>query len=88
MKNDCVLVTDQHRMPIAIWMLAVSVFGIGTTEVVMIGLLPTIAKEYSISIVFAGWLVTSNAIGVALGGPLVTAFTNKNYTPSNFRKNT
>ncbi len=64
-------------MPIAIWALTVSVFAIGTTEVVMIGLLPTIAKEFSISIASAGWLVTSYAIGVAIGGPFVAAFTNK-----------
>lgn len=77
MKNNIALVTKQNRMPIAIWALTVSVFAIGTTEVVMIGLLPTIAKEFSISIASTGWLVTSYAIGVAIGGPVVTAFTNK-----------
>lgn len=77
MKNNSVLVTEQGRMPIAIWALTVSLFAIGTTEVVMIGLLPTIAKEFSISVALAGWLVTSYAIGVAIGGPIVTAFTNK-----------
>lgn len=76
MKNNNVLAVNQNRMPIAIWALTVSVFAIGTTEVVMIGLLPTIAKEFSISIASAGWLVTSYAIGVAIGGPIVTAFTN------------
>lgn len=74
--NNNVLAVNQNRMPIAIWALTVSVFAIGTTEVVMIGLLPTIAKEFSISIASAGWLVTSYAIGVAIGGPIVTAFTN------------
>src|SRR5699024_6843547 len=77
MKNNIALVTKQNRMPIAIWALTVSVFAIGTTEVVMIGLLPTIAKGFSISIASTGWLVTSYAIGVAIGGPVVTAFTNK-----------
>ncbi|MBL3658965.1 MFS transporter [Fulvivirga sediminis] len=76
MKNNHVLAVEQKRMPIAIWALTASVFAIGTTEVVMIGLLPTIAKEFSISIASTGWLVTSYAIGVALGGPIVTAFTN------------
>ncbi len=77
MKSKSVSVTEQSCMPIAIWALTVSVFAIGTTEVVMIGLLPTIAKEFSISTALAGWLVTSYALGVAFGGPLVTAFTNK-----------
>ena len=77
MKNNSVLTVRQIRMPIAIWALAVSVFAIGTTEVVMIGLLPTIAKEFSIGIASTGWLVTSYAMGVAIGGPIVAAFTNK-----------
>lgn len=77
MKNNNALATKKSRLPIAIWALTVSVFAIGTTEVVMIGLLPTIAKEFSTSISSAGWLVTSYAIGVAIGGPIVTAFTNK-----------
>lgn len=77
MKNNKVLTVEQNRMPIAIWALTVSVFAIGTTEVVMIGLLPTIAKEFSIGIASTGWLVTSYAIGVAIGGPFVAAFTNK-----------
>ncbi|SFC88472.1 Major Facilitator Superfamily protein [Zunongwangia mangrovi] len=62
-------------MPIAIWALSLSVFAIGTTEVVMIGLLPNIASEFSISTASAGWLVTAYAIGVAIGGPVLAAFT-------------
>ncbi|WP_108244132.1 MFS transporter [Muricauda brasiliensis] len=77
MKNNSALAAEQSRMPIAIWALTLSVFAIGTTEVVMIGLLPTIAKEFSISVASAGWLVTSYAIGVAIGGPIVTVFTNQ-----------
>ncbi|UBM58683.1 MFS transporter [Marinilongibacter aquaticus] len=77
MKDNSVLVAEQSRMPIAIWALTISVFAIGTTEVVTIGLLPTIAKEFSISVALAGWLVTSYAMGVAIGGPIIAAFTNK-----------
>ena len=75
MKNYRISLPEQVRMPIAIWALTLSVFAIGTTEVVMIGLLPTIAKEFSISTASAGWLVTAYAIGVAIGGPVLTAFT-------------
>ena len=75
MKNYRISLPEQVHMPIAIWALTLSVFAIGTTEVVMIGLLPTIAKEFSISTASAGWLVTAYAIGVAIGGPVLTAFT-------------
>ncbi|WP_215222636.1 MFS transporter [Echinicola shivajiensis] len=76
MKNSKVPVTRQQRIPVAIWALTASVFAIGTAEVVMIGLLPTIAREFSISTASSGWLITSYAMGVAMGGPVVTAFTN------------
>lgn len=66
---------QNSKIPVALWALTISVFAIGTTEVVMIGLLPTIAKDLSISISSAGALVTLYALGVAIGGPLITAFT-------------
>lgn len=68
-------ITKQSGFPIALGALTVSIFAIGTTEVVMIGLLTTIAQDLSVSISQAGWIVTSYAIGVAIGGPLVTALT-------------
>lgn len=75
MKNQIKQLSQQKTMPAALWALTASIFAIGTTEVVMIGLLPTIAHELSVDIAKAGWIVTSYAIGVAVGGPLVTAFT-------------
>ena len=41
----------------------------------MVGLLPTIANDLSISISMAGSIVTFYALGVAFGGPLITALT-------------
>ena len=63
------------RYPNALWVLAVSIFAIGTAEMVMIGLLTTIANDLGIAVPAAGWIVTSYALGVAIGGPIVTAFT-------------
>lgn len=77
MKKKSYLPFEKNNLPASIWALAVSVFAIGTTEVVMIGLLPTIAREFSTSISMTGWLVTSYAIGVAIGGPILTAITGK-----------
>jgi DHA1 family inner membrane transport protein len=64
-------------MPLALWALTISAFGIGTTEFVIVGLLPTVAKDLSISIPSAGLLVSFYAIGVAIGAPVLTALTNK-----------
>ncbi|MFI6177265.1 MFS transporter [Nonomuraea sp. NPDC051191] len=60
-------------MPLALLALAIGAFGIGTTEFVIMGLLPEIAGDYGVSIPTAGLLVTGYAIGVVIGAPLMTA---------------
>jgi DHA1 family arabinose polymer transporter-like MFS transporter len=45
--------------------------GIGITEFVMMGLLPDIAKDLSISIPQAGHLISAYALGVVIGAPLL-----------------
>ncbi|MFJ7191918.1 MFS transporter [Streptomyces bacillaris] len=59
-------------MPLALFALAVSAFGIGTTEFVMMGLLPNVADDLGTSVPTAGYLVSAYAIGVVLGAPLLT----------------
>ncbi|MDX3501287.1 MFS transporter [Streptomyces sp. ATCC51928] len=58
-------------MPLALLALAVSAFGIGTTEFVMMGLLPNVADDLGTSVPTAGYLVSAYAIGVVLGAPLL-----------------
>jgi predicted MFS family arabinose efflux permease len=60
-------------MPLALWALTLSAFAIGTTEFVIVGLLPTIASSLSVSLPSAGLLVSLYALGVAVGAPLLTA---------------
>jgi len=60
--------------------LALGGLGIGTTEFVIMGLLPDIAKDFNISIPVAGHLISAYALGVVIGAPLVVVFTNR-YTP-------
>ncbi|MCX4909262.1 MFS transporter [Streptomyces sp. NBC_00878] len=62
-------------MPLALLALAVGAFGIGTTEFVMMGLLPDVADDLNISIPTAGHLVSAYAIGVVIGAPLLAAVT-------------
>jgi len=62
-------------MPLALLALAVGAFGIGTTEFVMMGLLPDVADDLGISIPAAGHLVSAYAIGVVVGAPLLAAVT-------------
>ncbi|MCW8382251.1 MFS transporter [Streptomyces justiciae] len=62
-------------MPLALLALAVGAFGIGTTEFVMMGLLPEVADDLNISIPTAGHLVSAYALGVVIGAPLLAAVT-------------
>ncbi|MGW1179606.1 MFS transporter, partial [Kitasatospora sp. NPDC002543] len=59
-------------MPLALLALAIGAFGIGTTEFVIMGLLPEVAGDFGVSIPTAGFLVTGYALGVMLGAPLMT----------------
>ncbi|MFB6788266.1 MFS transporter [Streptomyces olivaceus] len=59
-------------MPLALLALAIGAFGIGTTEFVIMGLLPEVASDYGVSIPTAGYLVTGYALGVMFGAPLMT----------------
>nr|WP_323814160.1 MFS transporter [Cellvibrio sp. NN19] len=65
------------RIPIALLALTVSAFAIGTTEFVIVGLIPTIASDLNVSLPSAGLLVSLYALGVAVGAPLLTALTGK-----------
>jgi DHA1 family inner membrane transport protein len=51
--------------------LAVSAFGIGTSEFIIMGLLPDLAHSFQVSIPKTGILVSGYALSVTLGSPLV-----------------
>ena len=59
-------------MPIALLALAVAAFGIGTTEFVMMGLLPEVATDLHVSLSAASGYISTYALGVVLGAPLLT----------------
>ncbi|SHG23112.1 MFS transporter [Streptoalloteichus hindustanus] len=60
-------------MPLALLALAIGAFGIGTTEFVIMGLLPEVATDLSVSIPTAGLLISGYALGVAIGAPPLIA---------------
>ncbi len=55
--------------------LAIAAFGIGTTEFIIMGLLPDVARDLAVSVPRAGFLVSGYAFGVAFGAPLVAIVT-------------
>lgn len=57
--------------------LAMSAFAIGTTEFVIMGLLPDVAHDLSVTIPRAGLLVSGYALSVAFGAPIVAVATGR-----------
>jgi DHA1 family inner membrane transport protein len=63
------------RLSLPILALAAASFGIGTTEFVIMGLLPDVARSLSVTIPQAGYLVSGYALGVVIGAPIVAMAT-------------
>lgn len=64
-------------MKTSIYVLALGAFGIITTEFGIVGILPTISRQFGVSIDTAGWLLSAFAITVAISSPFITSFTTK-----------
>ncbi len=64
-------------MPLALLALAISAYAIGTTEFVVVGLLPTVASDLNVSLPLAGMVVSVYALGVTFGAPVLTALTGR-----------
>ncbi|MDQ8704701.1 MFS transporter [Streptomyces sp. LHD-70] len=62
-------------MPIAVHTLGLAVFALGTSEFMLSGLLPEIARDMDVSIPSAGLLISAFAIGMVIGAPVLAAAT-------------
>lgn len=54
--------------------LSLGTFVLGMTEYVMMSILPDLAHDFNVSVPVAGQLISSYAIGVCIGAPLVAVF--------------
>ncbi len=64
-------------MPLPLIALFIAAFAFGTTEFVIAGVLPQVAGGLGVSVPTAGYLVSGYALGIAIGGPLLTLATPK-----------
>ncbi|WP_315924237.1 MFS transporter [Mesorhizobium sp. SP-1A] len=64
-------------MPLPLIALFLAAFAFGTTEFVIAGVLPEVADGLGVTIPTAGYLVSGYALGIAIGGPLLTLATPK-----------
>jgi predicted MFS family arabinose efflux permease len=64
-------------MPLALYALAVATFAIGTTEFVIVGLIPGMAADLGVSVPVAGLLVSLYALSITVGTPIFSALTGR-----------
>ena len=63
-------------MFLPLFALAAAAFGVGTTEFVVMGLLPNVAADLGVSVPDAGLIITAYAAGVVVGAPIMAVLTN------------
>lgn len=66
--------SNSSRMPLAVWVLTLSAFAIGTAEFVISGILLQVAHALHISDGAAGNLITAYAMAIVIGGPILTIY--------------
>jgi MFS transporter, DHA1 family, inner membrane transport protein len=69
--------TQPRRTTIVLGVLFAGAFVMGCAEMLVVGLLDLIASDLSVSVPAAGALVTANALGLAIGGPVLTFLTTR-----------
>jgi predicted MFS family arabinose efflux permease len=65
------------KVTFTLFALATTFFGIGITEFIGVGVLPLIAADFSVSTSTAGEIVSLYALGVAIGGVILTSLTSR-----------
>lgn len=69
--------TKINHAALTLFALAISAFGIGSTEFISVGLLPLIQKEFNVALNQASLTVSIYALGVTIGAPILTALTSR-----------
>ncbi|MFC4116291.1 Cmx/CmrA family chloramphenicol efflux MFS transporter [Nonomuraea zeae] len=60
---------SRGRLPLGVYLLAFSLFAMGSAEFLLAGVLPAVADDLQITLSSAGALISAFAIGVVIGGP-------------------
>lgn len=61
-------------MPLAVYVLGLSIFSLGTAELMVAGMMSTLSEAFGITVGEVGHLISYYAFGVMLGGPVLTYF--------------
>ena len=67
--------SSRVRLPLAVYVLGAGAFLVGTSELLVAGLLPQVARDFSVGIPQAGLMITVFAVGSIIGPPVTILFT-------------
>jgi DHA1 family chloramphenicol resistance protein-like MFS transporter len=63
------------RIPRVVVVLALGIFALGTSEFMIVGLLPAMSADLGVSVPQVGYLISAFAIGMAVGAPVMAVLT-------------
>src|SRR6266568_4914456 len=64
-------------MPLAVYILGLSIFAQGTSELMLAGLLTEISGDLGVSVPRAGLLISAFAVGMLIGAPVLAVVTQR-----------
>jgi len=59
-------------VPLAIYILGLMIFSMTTSEFMVAGMMPSLSRDFGVSISAVGYLISAYAAGMIIGGPLLT----------------
>lgn len=63
------------RLPVSVYVISLTIFCLGTSEFMLAGMLPDMARDLDVSIPSAGTLISAFAIGMLVGAPIMALLT-------------
>jgi len=66
---------EKRPLPPVVWLLGAVTFLVGTTEMMVAGILPEVSEALDVSVAQAGSLITVFAVGMMIGSPLMALAT-------------
>ncbi len=63
----------REGMPSVVYLLGLTIFALTTSEFMVAGMMPALSAAFSVSVAEIGYLISLYALGMTIGGPLVTA---------------
>lgn len=60
------------RMPVVVYILGLTIFSLATSEFMVAGMMPSLTQAFGVSVTEVGYLISFYAIGMVIGGPVLT----------------